>query len=95
MSNRNSSLRRAREVDVVDADGEIADDAKTRGGGDCHRVEAIAHHAEDAVGVLQLGDQMVVRRRHFVIPHINAGNLREAAQGGIGDGSGDENAFLV
>ena len=78
------------EVDIVHADGQVADDAQLRRLRNHARVDLVGHHREHRVGVLQRGAQHRLRRRQLVAPYRNRGRGAQALDRGGIDRAGDE-----
>src|SRR5712692_9901549 len=95
MPDRDTGARRSRQIDIVDADGEIADHQKTRRTRDRFGVEAVAHHAQDAVDFVQAGDEFVVRGRHLVGPDLDLCRGAQPLEGRFGDHARNEDTFLM
>src|SRR5260370_35734464 len=66
MPDRDTSVRSSREIDIVDADGELADYKKTRRTRDRFGVEAVAPQPHAAVDFVATRDEFTVSRRHMV-----------------------------
>src|SRR6266852_8659947 len=95
MPDRDTGVRSSREIDIVDADGEIADYQKTRRTRERFGVEAVAHHAQDAVDFVQTRDEFAVRRRHLVGPDFDLCRGAQPFEGRFRDPPRNEDTFFA
>ena len=95
MPDRDAGASRGGEIDVVDADRQVADHAKPRQRANHGGVEAIGDHAKHAVGLPRARPQLSRRRRHFVVPQIDPRRRGQPSDRGLRDRPRDEHPPLA
>ena len=82
VAHRYAPARRLRDVDIVEADGDLADDLELRPRG-VHqlRVHPVRKQAEQAIDALDPLQEHVARRGHLVFPEVDVGNFTDHLQG--------------
>jgi hypothetical protein len=82
-------------VDIIDANGQIADGDEAGRRAHRSRVETVANHAEDGVTVADVNDQILMRRRRIIVPQIDTRVLGQTSQCHIGDRTRDKDAVMT
>ena len=80
----------AGDVDVVEADREVAHDLQPRGGVEQSGVDAVGQERHEAVAVLHPRPQLVVRRRELIGPEIDVARGADGVQAFLGNAPGNE-----
>ena len=80
MTYRNTAASGSFEVDIVDADGEIADTSEMRQRCNSRGIEAIGDHAEYGIGPAEPSKQFLMSGRKIIIPQLHPSCLGQSAQ---------------
>ena len=84
-----------RDVDVVEADREVAHHLELRPRGvEQLVVDPVGEEREQAFDPTHPAQKLVARWRQLVVPEVDLARLAEGVQAGIGDEPGDEHAWL-
>jgi len=92
MADRQAAGGAGRNVDVVVADGHLADHAQARGGVQQGGIDPVGEQAEQAISAGRPLAQDVVGRRQLVLPQIDRAGVAEQGQPLLRDGAGDEDS---
>ncbi len=92
MPDRDARQRCGGEIDIVDADRQVADDAKARRRGNQRGVDSVGHHRERTIRVAKAAAKFGVRRRSPIRPDLDPGGAAQFRKRGGADRPSDENA---